>query len=320
MRALIWTFGILAIGIGTALLVSPDPTGAVIGGTHSGAFLGILIVIGGITLVATTGLEERVNPYQPKLSKELRTTMEKQGTLSRFLSDYERLCQEFRPPKIHLPDKGEAQMRYEQLTPEQRENLQKLGKSYAHALHNLLEIALRFNQTKTQYAVIGGFGVYGHLGKDRADGTSGFRAGKWRGTEDIDILTKEDNSGVYQNLGLHRIPQERVNTEMIPDGRLHSFIGPNPYHDKDFKVQDRHTIAFSGSTKSRGTRKDESTAVLKDAQEVRLYGVPVNVASREHLIASKQGFRTRRNTLGSFKDAHDTTHLRLLSELERRVA
>lgn len=321
MRTLTWTLGLLAIGLGTALAVAPSPTGAVVGtSAELTTFWSLILVVGGVLGIAVTGLEERISPYHPKLSTELRDKLTREGTLQRFLTDYERLCTGFRPPRLYLADKGETPLHYETLTVEQREELEKLGKSYAHALHHLLEIALRFDKAKTRYAVIGGFGVYGHLGKDKEDRTSGFRPTRWRGTEDIDILTETSGSAAYRAIGLAPIAPERVNTEMIPDGRMDTYLGQNPYHDRPIKVQERHTIALPSSKKTRGGRKDISRTVLDGAQEVRLYGVPLKVASREVLVGSKRGIRARKDKLGTLKDAHDLTHLDLLSKLEGQAS
>lgn len=244
--------------------------------------------------------------YEPALSKELHDFLEKQGTLHEFLNDYRQMCTNFKPAKIYVKDKEDRPKKHLQLSPEEVNTLGKLGKSYAHALHNLLELGLKLHKAQKKYAVIGGMGVLGHLYRQNPHFPL-----KWRGTEDIDILSSDDLTQEYQSLGMGKIPPERVSTSAIPDGRLDTYLKQNPYHDRPLKIQDRKTLSFSLSS-----RKDESTAVHKEHEVVSIYGVPISVASKRHLIATKTGIRTRKDKLGHLKDLHDINHLKSIKKLE----
>ena len=50
-----------------------------------------------------------------------------------------------------------------------------------------------------------------------------------------------------------------------------------------------------------------------------LYGVPIDVASKAHLIDTKTRIRKRKNSLGSLKDDHDVEHLLSIGKLEEIV-
>ena len=105
--------------------------------------------------------------------------------------------------------------------------------------------------------------------------------------------------------------QEKIDLSTIPDKKLDTYIFENPYHSEPFKIQDRKTVAFP-----RERTRDESILVHRDRKIIYLYGVPVKVASKDHLIATKTGIRTRKNRLGALKDMHDVEHLRSLKKLE----
>ncbi|MGV8168837.1 MAG: hypothetical protein ACP5N3_02165 [Candidatus Nanoarchaeia archaeon] len=247
------------------------------------------------------------NNYEPKLSNELRSFMEKQGTLKKFMDDYKHLCTNFMPAKIYVPGKEDKPENYAELNQEKRQVLDKLGKSYAHALHNLLELGLKMHKTQKKYAVIGGMGVLGHLFEHNPR-----FAIKWRGTDDIDILAKDDLSDLYKNMDLVKFNgQEKIDTSMIPDGRLYTYFKDNPWVDKAVKIQQRKTMSFPGRP-----GKDSSEVVLNNAKIVSLYGVPIAVASKEHLIESKTGIRTRKDKMGHLKDVHDAEHLQSVMRLE----
>ena len=242
--------------------------------------------------------------FEPDVSKDLQKTLEGEGTLKRFLNDYRQMSNNFKPSKIYIPGKEPKPLNYDELDNDQRGILEKLGKAYAHATHTLLEFGTHVDK-EIPYALIGGFGVLGHLYQHNQKFPL-----KWRGTEDIDILSRGNLRPTYNKIGLTRIPQERVDTSMIPDGVLKTFIRQNPYIDDPVKIQDRATISFP-----RGRRRDESSLVLGDRRLVNMYGVPLSVASPDHLITTKTGIRTRRGKLGHLKDAHDIEHLKNIKKI-----
>lgn len=245
--------------------------------------------------------------YKPKLSKELREHLSKQGTLTKFLDDYRQMCNNFKPDKIYIKDKEPKPETYRELNREKRLKLRKHGKAYAHAVHQLLELGLRLHKAKKNYALIGGFGVLGHLYEHNPKFPL-----KWRGTDDIDILSDGKLSSCYQDLGFKKIPAERVNKTMIPDGKLDSYILENPYSDDPAKIQDRGTITFPNVS------GNVSKLIHNKSKIVNFYGVPIKVASPDHLIASKTNIRTRRDKLGTLKDSHDVEHLKSIKKLKKR--
>ena len=69
MRLVLATLGLLAIGLGTVLLASVAPTGAVIGGGEPAIILGVLLVLCGVAGIAS-GLEHQVQEsYATELNK-----------------------------------------------------------------------------------------------------------------------------------------------------------------------------------------------------------------------------------------------------------
>lgn len=251
------------------------------------------------------------DPYIPNLSKELERHLKKEGTLYRFLDDYRQMCNNFKPAKVFIPDKEDKPKNYDELDYTEKKELEKLGKSYAHALHMLLELGLKMHKKGLDYALIGGFGVLGHL----YDHNKNFPL-RWRGTEDIDLLVKDlgELRSIYKELGFNLIPTERVDLSMIPDRRLDTYITENPYHDRPIKVQERQTIRFPS-----GRNRDESKLIHRDSEILSLYGVPIRVPSKKHLIATKTGIRGRKGKLGGLKDSHDIRHLGYVKKLEDLV-
>src|SRR3989338_5669128 len=121
--------------------------------------------------------------YEPELSKELKEQLERSNTFLDFLNDYRQMCNNFKPAKIYVPGEEQRSKTYEQLSSEEREELEKLGRSYAYALHQLLELGLKLHQEEKKYTLIGGFGIVTHLYRHNPRFPL-----RWRGTEDIDIL------------------------------------------------------------------------------------------------------------------------------------
>jgi hypothetical protein len=246
--------------------------------------------------------------YEPNLSPELKKHLERSGTLDKFRDDYRQMCNNFKPSKAYIPGKEPKPKTYEELDEKERAELEKIGRSYAHALHTLLELGIRCHNKNLGYTLIGGFGVLGHLYKHN----NNFPL-KWRGTEDIDIVSQDNLDKVYKDMGLEIISPEKVDTTMIPDGKLDTWKANNPYHDRPIKIQDRRTISLP-------TRSvDISKTLHAKRVEVKFYGVPIYVASAEHLVQTKRGIRTRKNKLGAMKDAHDVEHLFSISKLEKIV-
>ncbi len=243
--------------------------------------------------------------YIPKLSEELETYLKEKKMYASFVKDYNHLCTQYRLPKITIIGKEEKNKPYEKLSSEEKEMLSKHGKTYAHALHQLLELAMRLDKEKQEYALIGGFGILGHLYEQSPSFIK-----KFRGTEDIDILSKNDLESQYRSIGFKPIPQERINLETIPDKQLKTYITPNPHNDQVIKIQDRKTIALTTQKNS----KDKSNDVHKHKKQVIMYGVPVWVASAEHLIASKQTGRARKDKFKKLKDEHDILQLDLIRQ------
>mgnify|MGYP001615169395 CR=1 FL=1 len=297
-----------------------DVIGAVIGVStippvFSSLFGIVSLLISAILFVSGTSLEERIRKtrYGPQLSPELRACLESKGKLQEFLNDYRQMCNNFKPAKIYIPEKERKPKKYEELSDAEKEELKKLGRGYAFALHQLLEAGLKLAKENNNYAVIGGLGVLCHL----YEHNSRFPL-KFRGTEDIDILSSKDEEEKvkpreYTALGFSESPPERIDRSTIPDRRLDTFIKSNPYTDRQLKIQQRYSISF-------GQRRDvdEARDVLKHKKRIKLYGVPIWVASDEDIIQTKTGIRRRKDKLGGFKDLHDIEHLTSIQKLRSR--
>ena len=242
--------------------------------------------------------------YKPNLSKELKEHLSKQGTLFNFLEDYKQMCSNFKPVKIYSKKDEEKPKNYGELDDEKKRVLKRIGKEYAHATHQLLELALRLHKDKKEYSLIGGFGVLGHLYNHNPKFSL-----KWRGTADIDLLSKDKLNSYYYKLGFKKIPPERVNKSMIPDGILDSYTLENPYSDNPVKIQDRQEITF------KNVNGDIASKIHKDSKIVNFYGVPIRIASMNHLISSKMSIRRRKDKFGIYKDKQDVEHLKSIKKL-----
>ena len=307
------------LGIFFLLNSKTDIAGAVIGiSTISPMFsslFGIVsLLVSAVLFVSEKSLEERVmkTRYEPRLSPELRVYLESKGKLQEFLNDYRQMCNNFKPAKIYIPEKERKPKKYEELSDSEKEELEKLGKGYAFALHQLLEAGLKLDKENNNYAVIGGLGVLCHLYEHNPRFPL-----KFRGTEDIDILSSKDEAEKvkpreYTALGFSK-SSEKIDMSSIPDRRLDTFIKGNPYTDRQLKIQQRYSISL-------GQRKDvdEARDILKHKKRIEFYGVPIWVASDDHLIQTKTGIRRRRDKLGGFKDLHDIKHLTSIQKLRRK--
>lgn len=262
----------------------------------------------GMGMILAGGLIMTRAYYEPQLSDELRSYMRKKGTLNQFLNDYRQMCTNFMPEKIRIPKKEEGYVSREKMLASEKKVLEKLGKSYAEALTSVLELGYRLDKEKADYALIGGIGVLGHLYEHSKK--FGLR---FRGTEDIDLLSDRNLNPIYRQLGFRKIPPEMINPKSLPPGtKIESYIRENPRApDKHIKIQQRNAISFGGG------EKDESPEVYAGSKLVEFYGVPIRVASNRDLRATKTGIRTRKDKLGHLKDEHDIRHLELIEELNR---
>lgn len=307
------------LGIFFLLNSKTDIIGAVIGistipSIASSLFGLVFLLVSAILFVSGKSLEERVMKvkYEPQLSPELRTYLESKGKLQEFLNDYRQMCNNFKPAKIYIPEKERNPKKYEELSDSEKEELEKLGKGYAFALHQLLEAGLKLAKENNNYAVIGGLGVLCHLYEHNPRFPL-----KFRGTEDIDILSSKDEGekvkpGEYTALGFSK-SSEKIDMSSIPDRRLDTFIKGNPYTDRQLKVQQRYSISF---VKRRNF--DEAREVLKHKKRITFYGVPIWVASDDDIIKTKSGIRRRTDKLGGFKDLHDIKHLISIQKLRHK--
>jgi hypothetical protein len=309
--------GFLLIAIGAFLVIMQpfSTTGAVIDLSTAVSriwfFIGLgMIGVGWIIFAGNRDLEHSLNvpdyQVQPRLSNELKSRLIANGNYEQFLKDYSNLYHNFMPQKLKIVSKGERYRKRQDLSEEEQRQLKKLGKSYAEALHELLELGILLDKDKKEYAIIGGFGVLGNMMRHNPKFVS-----KFRGTEDIDILSNEGLSGYYRRGGFEKIPTERIDLSTIPDKRLDTYIKRNPNTDSPIKIQERRTIAFG--------RTDATSTVLKNKVKVNFYGIPIWVADPDSLINSKITGRTRKDKLGSFKDLVDQRQLDLIKQYEDKV-
>jgi hypothetical protein len=241
---------------------------------------------------------------KPRLSEELKKRLISTGNYENFLRDYSNLYHNFMPQKLKLPARGEKYRKKQELSEEEKKQLEKLGRDYAATLHQLLELGVLLNKSHKEYAIIGGFGVLGHMIKHNPKFIT-----KFRGTEDIDILSKDNLSNYFREIGYRKVPTERVDLSTIPDKRLDTYIKENPITDSALKIQDRKTIALN--------RINATSKVMKNKKKVNFYGIPIWVADSESLIKAKRTGRTRKDKLGSLKDLYDQRQLDLIREYEK---
>ena len=296
--------------IATAIIISVSNfsiNGAFIGALPVSlfSFIAIVLFIGGVGLLMAGGsLDDKLSyKTEPNLSKELKKRLISTGNYERFLRDYSNLHHNFMPQKLKMVSRGEKYRKKQDLSKSEKRQLDTLGKNYADTISQLLELGILLDKDKKDYVLIGGFGVLGNMVSHNPKFVS-----KFRGTEDIDILSKDNISSYFRKIGYRMIPPEKVDLSSIPDKRLDTYIKENPHTNNPLKIQDRKTIALSGI--------NSTDSVMKNKKQIKLYGIPLWVADPESLTRSKQIGRTRKDKLGSLKDLYDIKQLELIEKLE----
>ena len=214
-----------------------------------------------------------------EITPTLETRLRKTGNYERLERDYNTICS--------------------------REGDPKKNKKYAHALIDLLEMTVRFEQRKTPYCILGGLAVLGHEMQANPDA-----AVEWRGTDDVDLLAKiRDIQPVMDELNYQK-PQADNRRRDGVIGAVYNYTKMNTPTDRLVVVGVREGVELNA--------KDFTQHIYANSRVVDMYGVKVRISGIPDLISMKQ--YAARCGRSKSKDRNDIKTLKRLKKKQKALA